>query len=184
VSADKEGAVEEKREFMRIPTRLGGHLRRLPGPDDMQVFRETPYSGVLGLCTHDGRDAGMSEGLYTLLCTINAKLDMLLSMRGRDELMADFPIALRVIEISGAGIRFTAAEDLPLECPVEAVIVLSRFPLRMAGAVGRIIRRDPHEDGIIEYALDFTRIRERDLESIVQFVFQSQRDDLRGKKWD
>ena len=55
--------------------------------------------------------------------------------------------------------------------------------MRLAGAMGRIIRRE-EIDGRIVYALDFTRIRERDLESIVQFVFQSQRDDLRGKKWD
>ena len=115
---------------------------------------------------------------------INAKLDMLLSMQSRDDLSADFPIPLRIVEISGAGIRFETPEELLLESPVEAVIVLSRFPLRMAGAVGRIIRMDPLADGTTEYALDFTRIRERDLESIVQFVFQSQRDDLRGKKWD
>ena len=55
--------------------------------------------------------------------------------------------------------------------------------MRLAGAMGRIIRCDD-VDGTMVYALDFTRIRERDLESIVQFVFQSQRDDLRGKKWD
>ena len=54
----------------------------------------------------------------------------------------------------------------------------------MAGAIGRILRQDDDQDGRAVYALDFTRIRERDLESIVQFVFQSQRDDLRGKKWD
>lgn len=176
--------MEEKREFMRIPTRLGGHLRLMPGPDDMQVFRETPYFGSSGLCPHDAREAGMSEALYSLLCAINAKLDMLLSMQSRDDLSADFPIPLRIVEISGAGIRFETPEELLLESPVEAVIVLSRFPLRMAGAVGRIIRRELHEDGSTEYALDFTRIRERDLENIVQFVFQSQRDDLRGKKWD
>ncbi|WP_428569209.1 MAG: PilZ domain-containing protein [Solidesulfovibrio sp. DCME] len=176
--------MEEKREFMRIPTRLTGHLRLLPGPDDIQIFRETPHAGSQGLCPHDAREAGMSEGLYSLLCTINTKLDMLLSMRSRDELMVDFPIGAQIVEISGAGIRFTTADDLPLERSVEAVIVLSRFPLRMAGAVGRLIRRDTREDGAVEYALDFTRIRERDLESIVQFVFQSQRDDLRGKKWD
>ena len=61
--------------------------------------------------------------------------------------------------------------------------MLSRFPLRMAGAMGRILRLE-EQDGLLVHALDFTRIRERDLENIVQFVFQSQRDDLRGKKWD
>lgn len=175
--------MEEKREYMRIPTRLAGHLRLLPGPDDMQIFRETPFLGAQGQHL-DAREAGMSDGLYALLSTINDKLDMLLSMQSRDVLEGDFPVPLSIVEISGAGIRFTTPEALALDQYVEAVIVLSRFPLRLAGAVGRIIRSEVREDGQTEYALDFTRIRERDLESIVQFVFQSQRDDLRGKKWD
>ena len=51
--------------------------------------------------------------------------------------------------------------------------------------LGNLSDFDPaaHDDQAV-YALDFTRIRERDLEHIVQFVFQSQRDDLRGNKWD
>lgn len=176
--------MEEKRAFMRIPTRLSGYLRLLPDPEDIQVFRETPYlGGSSGLC-HDPREAGMSEALYTLLCSINAKLDMLLSMRSRDELTADFPVAMDIVEISGAGLRFLSSEELPMEQYVEAVIVLSRFPLRMAGAVGRVLRQEDRPDGQQVYALDFTRIRERDLESIVQFVFHSQRDDLHGIKWD
>lgn len=173
---------EEKRTFMRIPTRLRGHLRLLAGPDDYPLFRETAPLANLQ-CPVDPRDPGMSESLFLLLCSINEKLDMLLSMHSRDQLESDFPVPMDIIDISGAGVRFHAPEVLPLEQYVEAVIVLSRFPLRMAGAVGRLIRQDSLEDRPV-YALDFTRIRERDLESIVQFVFQSQRDDLRGKKWD
>ncbi len=177
--------MEEKRTFMRIPTRLGGRLRLLADGDELQIFRETPFFGASsGMCAHEAHEAGMSEGLYAFLCSLDAKLDMLLSMQHRDELETDFPVAIQVLEISGAGVRFTTEESLAIEQPVEAVLMLSRFPLRMAGAVGRIIRQDLREDGLTEYALDFTRIRERDLESIVQFVFQSQRDELRGKKWD
>ncbi|UJX40643.1 PilZ domain-containing protein [Desulfovibrio sp. JY] len=176
--------MEEKRAFMRIPTRLAGYLRPLPGPDDIQIFRESPFLGGGSGACHDPREAGMSEALHAMLCSINAKLDMLLSMQSRDELTADFPVTLEILEISGAGVRFVASQELDVDQYVEAVIVLARFPLRMAGAVGRILRHEDDLDGRVVYALDFTRIRERDLESIVQFVFQSQRDDLRGKKWD
>ena len=176
--------MEEKRAFIRIPTRLAGYLRLLADPEEIQRFRETPYlGGGSGLC-HDPREAGMSEALHTMLCSINAKLDMLLSMRSRDELTVDFPVSMDIVEISGAGLRFLSSEDLPMEQHVEAVIVLSRFPLRMVGAVGRVLRQEAQSDGQMVYALDFTRIRERDLESIVQFVFHSQRDDLHGIKWD
>jgi hypothetical protein len=174
--------VEEKRSYMRIPTRLRGHLRLLPSGEEMPLYRESPPMGST-VCSVDPRDTGMSEPLAAMLCTINSKLDMLLSMQNRDLLEADFPVPMDIIEISGAGVRFSTPEALILEQPVEAVILLSRFPMRLAGAIGRIIRCDD-VDGTMVYALDFTRIRERDLESIVQFVFQSQRDDLRGKKWD
>jgi hypothetical protein len=174
--------VEEKREFMRIPTRLRGYLRLLFSPDEMPLFRETSLTGA-GLNPFDAREAGMSESLYAMLCSIDNKLDMLLSMQSRDQLEDDFPVTIDIAEISGAGVRFATTAELAVDQYVEAVIVLSRFPLRMAGAVGRVIRQEA-QDGQPAYALDFTRIRERDLESIVQFVFQSQRDDLRGKKWD
>lgn len=173
---------EEKRTFMRIPTRLRGHLRLMADPGEISIFRENAPLAALQ-CPVDPRDPGMSESLFILLCSINEKLDMLLSMHSRDQLENDFPVPMDIIDISGAGVRFHTTGPLPLDHPVEAVIVLSRFPLRMAGAVGRLIREDSLDDHTV-YALDFTRIRERDLESIVQFVFQSQRDDLRGKKWD
>ena len=80
--------MEEKRAFMRIPTRLGGFLRLLPDPDDIQVFRESPFFGSTSGTCHDPREAGMSEALHDMLCAINAKLDMLLSMKGRDDLAA------------------------------------------------------------------------------------------------
>lgn len=174
--------MEEKRSYMRIPTRLRGHLRLLPSAEEMPLYRESPPMGSAGTAL-DPRESGMSESLYAMLSTINTKLDMLLSMQNRDLLEADFPVSMDIVEISGAGVRFSSPTELALEQPVETVVVLSRFPLRMAGAIGRIIRCE-ETDGVSVYALDFTRIRERDLESIVQFVFQSQRDDLRGKKWD
>jgi hypothetical protein len=174
--------VEEKRTYLRIPTRLHGHLRLLSDPEELALFREHPPMGT-GICLGEVRDAGMSEALYSLLCTINSKLDMLLSMQSRDQIEADFPVAMDIIEISGAGVRFACSDELPIGQPVETVVVLSRFPLRLASAIGRIIRQDSQDDQPV-YALDFTRIRERDLETIVQFVFQSQRDELRVKKWD
>lgn len=172
---------EEKRAFMRIPTRLHGHLRLLADPGEMSLFRETPPMGS-NHCPAEARE-GIGEALFTLLCTINEKLDMLLSINSRDQLENDFPVPMDILEISGAGVRFSSPVALSLNQYVEAVIVLSRFPLRMAGAIGRLIRQDTQGDTVVQ-ALDFTRIRERDLESIVQFVFQSQRDDLRGNKWD
>ncbi|MFZ5810854.1 MAG: PilZ domain-containing protein [Thermodesulfobacteriota bacterium] len=172
----------EKRTFLRIPTRIGGYARKLDMENEQPIFREAPLPGASGPGAFDARDASIPEGLYTLLSSLNAKLDMLLGLLGRDHLATEFPVTLDVVEISGAGLRFFASEELPLNGDLEVVLMLSQFPLRMAGAMGRIIRSEPVQNKTL-YALDFTRIRERDLETIVQFVFQSQRDELREKKW-
>ncbi|KUG28325.1 hypothetical protein ASZ90_001794 [hydrocarbon metagenome] len=174
---------KEKRTYLRIPTRIGGHGRLLGDPDEQPVFRDAPLAGLTGPGAFDARDASIPESLYTLLSSLNAKLDILIGMLGKEQIAADFPVTLSVVEISGAGLRFSASDTLPLDAGMEVVITLSQFPLRMAGAVGKIIRAEEC-DGKTIYALDFTRIRERDLETIVQFVFQSQRDEIRGKKWD
>ncbi len=171
---------EEKREFLRIPTRIKGHARLLASESELPLFREAPSAGP-GLFGADSKE-GLSDSLFNLLSTINAKLDMIISFQSRESLETDFPLSLDVIEISGAGLRFHCAEELSQNQMIEAVLVLNQFPLRMAGAIGRILRQVDH-GGRVVYALDFTNIRERDLESIVQFVFQSQRDEIRGKKW-
>jgi len=173
----------EKRTYLRIPTRITGHGRLLGDPSEQPVFRDAPLAGLTGPGAFDARDASIPESLYTLLSSLNAKLDILIGMLGKDQMSADFPVDLSVVEISGAGLRFSASATLPMDADMEVVLMLSQFPLRMAGAIGKIIRAEDC-DGKTIYALDFTRIRERDLETIVQFVFQSQRDEIRGKKWD
>ena len=86
------------------------------------------------------------------------------------------------MEISGAGIKGISDKPLPMGQLAEVFITLTQLPVRMAAAIGRVLREEM-EDGRYGWALDFTKIRDRDLESIVQFVFQTQRDELRGKKW-
>lgn len=172
--------ANEKREFLRIPTRIKGHARHLESDAEMPLYREAPSSGP-GVFGADSKE-GLSDSLFALLSTINAKLDMLISVQSRESLENDFPIALDVIEISGAGLRFLSNDDIAQGANVEVVLILNQFPLRLAGAIGKIIRQGD-EHGRKVYALDFTKIRERDLENIVQFVFQSQRDEIRGKKW-
>lgn len=172
---------EEKRTFHRIATRIKGYARIMPSEEEQPLFREAPVSGP-GAAGFEARDPSVPESLYALLATINAKLDMILSVQGRDLLTADFPLTLDVTEISGAGVRFAARDGLAVGDTIEVVLVLCQFPLRLAGAVGQVLRAEA-AGGENAMALDFTRIRERDLESIVQFVFQSQRDTIRVNRW-
>jgi len=96
-------------------------------------------------------------------------------------LQEDFPIRAEVIEISGAGLKFVSKEKFEQEQALEMAIILSQFPLRIAGVVGVILRVE-HLRNLPVYVVKFTNIREHDRESIVQFVFQEQREQIRERK--
>jgi len=174
---------DEQRTFLRIPTKLHGRLRFVASDVEPQLFREAPIvsSSVTAM---ELKNAGLAEALVNALLNIDRKLDMLIGLHASANLEDDFPHPFEIVEISGAGIKGISAEPFPAGQLAEVVITLTQLPVRMAAAIGRVLREEPTGDGRHAWALDFTRIRDRDLESIVQFVFQTQRDEMRGKKWE
>jgi hypothetical protein len=173
---------EEQRTFLRIPTKLRGRMRLVSSEKELQLFREAPITS-LSVSAMELKAAGVNEALINALSSIDRKLDMLISVHSHDNLLDDFPHAIEIGEISGAGIKITSSLPLQVDQLIEFVITLTQLPVRMAGAIGRVVREEDM-DGTTGWAVDFARIRDRDLESIVQFVFQTQRDELRVKKWE
>jgi hypothetical protein len=173
---------EEQRTFLRIPTNLRGRMRAVAHERELQLFREAPITSI-SVSAQDLKSSGLSDGLVNALMAMDRKLDMILGIHSQDSLKKDFPHQIEVYEISGAGVKMTSSMPLAPGQFVEVVLVLTQAPIRMAGAIGRVVREED-VDGRKLWALDFTRIRERDLETIVQFVFQTQRDELRVKKWE
>jgi hypothetical protein len=174
--------TEEKREFIRVPVNVKAYLRELTYPDEVQLFHEGPATALdsLGI---DLASANLSEPMLRVLSAINAKIDLLLSIQGQQRLLADFPVHLDAHEISGAGAMVFSAKPLTVGKEVEIVFLLMHTPLRLAGAMGKVVREELFH-GRPSFVIDFTRIRERDLEFIVQAVFQAQRDEMHGHKWD
>lgn len=172
---------DEQRTFLRIPTKLRARLRLVATETEPQLFREAPIvsSSVTAM---ELKNSGMHEALVNALMNIDRKLDMLIGLHASASLEDDFPQACEVVEISGAGIKGISDRPLPVGQLAEVVITLTQLPIRMAAAIGVVLREET-EEGRFAWALDFTKIRDRDLESIVQFVFQTQRDEMRGKKW-
>lgn len=169
---------DDQRTFSRVETRLRAMARRMGSDDTLGLFR-----------TSGRRDPGLASRLNSstlpkelvdFLLEMDAKLDQLLACERHDALRQDYPLDLEVHDISGAGIRFLSAESLTPGEILEVVIVLNNFPLRLAGAVGRVKDKD-REGGL--WGFEFTGIRETDLEAIVQFVFQEQREIIRNRKW-
>ncbi len=63
-------------------------------------------------------------------------------------------------------------------CIMEIVAEIEQIPLRLAGAKGRV--KAGKKDNY--WVMKFEKIREHDLESIIQFVFSEQREIIRTKK--
>lgn len=171
--------MEEKRTFSRVVTRVSAKFRFTDAPDALpEVFDLAPEGGV-----EDNVFAGskLPEALTVFLKGIDAKLDAVLSMLQEDRLAADFPHELDVVEISGNGLKGKSDIAIPIGSHLEVVLVLSRLPFRTASAVGRVVRSDD-DAGNAYTVLEFTRIRETDLEHIVGFVFKEERERIRESK--
>jgi len=173
---------EEQRTYLRIPTNLRARLRLVSNEHEQPLFREAPIVST-AVTAMELKGAGVNEALINALTSLDRKLDMLIGIHTQDSLQADFPHMVEILEISGAGVKMASSRQLQAGQNIELVITLTQLPVRMAGAMGRLVREESL-DGRQVWAVDFTRIRDRDLESIVQFVFQTQRDELRVKKWE
>ncbi len=183
--------MPDKRSFSRVTTNVPAWLRRLPSAMAPPLFIEP------GVMASEGSAAalsggGLSENLVQFLLVLDRKLDMILSHLTRERLENDFPIRAQILDISGAGLLFHTLEPLAVGDYVEIVMLLSQIPLRQAGAIGRLTRQEPLAPGLLAtpgdtsrhlMAMDFTRIRETDLDAVVQFVFQEERRQIREKKW-
>jgi hypothetical protein len=164
---------KESRTFLRIDTRLRAYARRIDNPDSSPLFRSPAFKEYF-----PSKPSGhIPEAVMEMLTGINHKLDLILSTISQDMLVKDFPLRLEITEISGAGVLFSTNENIEVDEHLEIVIILSQFPLRLASVCGTVQRQ---ENAL--FAFNFKQIRENDRETIVQFVFQEQREQIRESK--
>lgn len=169
---------EEKRSFSRIPVRLKAQARVMSSIDSPQVFTgdALPQSISREELLKKGK---LSEELTTFLLEMDRKLDEIIGLLSQDFVKTDFSIDLEVMEISAAGLKFRTSQTFQSGDPLEIILYLSQAPLRMAGSKGRIL--DKEEDTGL-YRFEFLDMRGSDMETIVQFVFKEQREQIRNSK--
>lgn len=169
---------EEKRTFSRVEARLVAYARRADSLETPPLFTSSPS---LEACSRDvlSREGKLPESLVSFLCEMDKKLDQILGFLSQDQIRNDFPLNIEIFELSGAGAKFRSDTSMSLDDQLELVLVLNRFPLRMAGTKGRIVGIE-EDTGL--YRLEFVNIREADLEIIIQYVFQRQRELIRNAK--
>lgn len=169
---------EEKRTFSRVPVRLKGHARIMQSITSPQIF-------IGDAVTEEGsrdslfRNSKLPEDLTNFLAQMDRKLDRVLGLLSKDHIRSDFPLDIEIMELSAAGVKFRTKESVSTDDALELIILLSHVPVRMAGSKGRILGFD---DDTKLYRFEFVDTRGSDMEAIVQFVFQQQREQIRNSK--
>ncbi|QGY41230.1 PilZ domain-containing protein [Pseudodesulfovibrio cashew] len=169
---------DEKRTFSRVDVRLKGYARAMNSLDSPPLFTS---GAVVEKRNFDQlfRSSKLPEDLATFLSEMDRKLDSILGILSKDQIKSDFPLDIEIREISAAGVKFRSKIPLSVDDTLEMVINLSQIPLTMASSKGRIRGFDKETE---LYRFEFIDIRGADLEAIVQFVFQKQREEIRNSK--
>jgi hypothetical protein len=175
--------TQEQRTYSRISTHIQAWARKMNPEEPGPLFRSGSCAWVQEQAPAL-KDSSLPEGLRSFLESINSKLDTLLSLSSKQVLQGDFPLKLQVVELSAAGLKcLRPAEDLREGDQLEAILVLTQFPVNLAGVIGRILRFEKKGEQEI-LALEFNQVRQSDREKIVQFVFREQREQIRTLKDD
>jgi hypothetical protein len=169
---------DEKRTFSRVQVRLKGYARIMRNIESPPVFIGDTVGDAA--CPDSLlRGSKLPEDLTNFLLEMNRKLDRILGVLSQKSLRDDFALDIEIMELSAAGIKFRSTTPFTVDTPLEVVLVLGQVPLRMAGSKGRIVGMD-EDTGL--YRFEFVDTLGSSMETIVQFVFQQQREQIRKSK--
>ncbi len=167
--------MEERRHYTRVPTRLTAHARITSSLKDEPRFSVGNFSPGPSASL---KGAKLPAPMIEFLTGLDKKLDLLLAQNSLESVKNDYPIKLDVREISGNGIRFIPTSKTPDSTCLEVVLLLRQAPLRLVAAKGRVIQDKDEPTSRFE----FTTIRGTDLEILISFAFEEERQRIRTLK--
>lgn len=134
----------------------------------------------------DADNKAINEALFTLIMTIDRKLDLLLEVLSRPAENSCVEDRVSKVNISGSGIKFLSKRPYEQGQLLKLTIFLPIFPQLSICAVGEVVRSEAVEkEGEKEYqiASRFIAINEDDREQIVCYTFKREREILRNRKY-
>jgi hypothetical protein len=169
--------MAENRAYSKVKTNVKALIRKAIEEGSPPFFRVNTEQGFH--FDFNCRELGIPEGLNLYFQYLDGKLDLILSMLGKEMIEKEFDFSTMVVELSGGGLKcLKISEEFNVGDHIEMLLYLSHIPLLVVSAIGEIIRIEKDKDK--EYFIvEFTNIRERDRELIVRFVFQEQREQIR-----
>ena len=171
-----------KDDFAHIDVHVSARMRILSSPNELPIFNG--YAGenkqVLELLSK----SKLPEELLLFLDSLNTRLEHIISILEQKDLKDNFPIPISTLSLGGSEVLFKSdAKNLKSGDKVEVVLPLSQIPLRISGAIG-VLEKTTHPTHGELWSISFTRIREQDLENIIQFVFDQERKRIREIRWE
>jgi hypothetical protein len=180
MSIGDEAERENRREFCRIEVCIPFACRLVPPEEQKKIQLHTSGSSV-----HAGhkalpeiKDPAIAEWFNLL----NAKLDTLIRhLTPEREGFCELP--LEWINIGGGGLRFSSREKYQRGDMLEIKMMLPPMhpiPLYVYATVSSVAEISP--DGLYSTAVQFTKMDHTIQEEIIRFVFEQEREIIRGKK--
>jgi hypothetical protein len=167
------------REFSRVDTRVPFEFRLVPQEERINIrCTVSTEPSVIGGPLPELDDNDLSVWLQT----INSKLDTILNyiMFQKEGFLS---LKMRPVNISGGGMSFTSDRDFKLEDILEVKMMLHAFQPVALYLYGRVVKAEPAgDDRNFNIAIQFIEIDDDITNTIVRYVFEVQRGQLRKRK--
>ena len=185
--------ADERRSYFRIDDKLFLEFRRIPEEEFVRLrdsnrcepslaLEWTSESPELHMRNHSGRQ----DELFSFLQLINRKLDSILCMLSESQGGPHYHSVTSKISISGAGVQFDSDVFFQDGDHAELKIAIPVFPYPKIWTLCEVVRTQVVEDnpggGCLRIAMKFVVIDERERDTIVNYVFIKEREQLRQKK--
>lgn len=129
----------------------------------------------------DEPDPSVSPQVWRLLCSINAKMDLILERLDISEKRFK-DSDMREVDISAAGLGFSISERLTPGDLIELSILLPLSPMVGVTVYGEVVRVEHIREGEWHTAVKFLDPEEDVLEAIVRYTLRRQQDIIRNNK--
>jgi len=132
-----------------------------------------------------GAGGGFDPNLIDFLIQIEDKLDRVLKLLGSREKDDENVFVGQGVDIGGGGMRMLCETAVKSGQILKISFRIFRYPVVSLQVFGKVVRVNPvHEDRQQRYevAVEFLNLHEDYKEWIITYVFQMQRESIRGKR--
>jgi hypothetical protein len=169
-----------RREFCRVEVCIPFACRLVP-PEEQKKIR-SHISGSSVYAGHETLPEVKDPAIAEWLNLLNSKLDTLIRLLTLER-QGFYALPFECVNIGGGGIRFSSREKYQPGDTLEIRMMLSPMkPIALYVYATVFSVSEVNADGDYSTAVQFTKMDDAIQEEIIRFVFEQEREILRGKK--